>query len=64
MFSKKQILKAQEHYKKDIEMLARVEKRQQKLLKDLVHKTWEEQLKEMGLFSVQKRRLRGDLTFL
>ena len=48
-------------YRKDMEFLEQIQRKNIRMIRGLEYLSYKERLRELGLFSLEERRLRGDL---
>ena len=48
-------------YRRDMDLLERVQRRATKMIQEMEHLSYEDRLRESGLFNLEKRKLWGDL---
>ena len=48
-------------YRKDVELLEKVQRRAMKMIRGLEHLLYEDRLKDPGLFSLENRGLQGEI---
>ena len=49
------------HYRRDIDLVEHIQRRAIEMIQGLKHLSYEYSLRELGMFSLEKRRLQGDL---
>ena len=49
------------HYRRDIDLVEHIQRRAIEMNQGMEHLSYEDSLRELGMFSLEKRRLQGDL---